>query len=144
VADFLGREVAREFSLREIAVENGGDIFLALAEPISLSIYAGLSSLSNKIGVDIPSGLSPLGVCTSSGTVGPSLSFGKADACLVACRDCALADAYATRFGNMLRSFGDLGPTLEAAKDIPDILSLVIIRADRAGAVGSLRLRRFA
>jgi ApbE superfamily uncharacterized protein (UPF0280 family) len=144
IADSLGRAVAKEFSLREIAVENGGDIYLALAESISLSIYAGLSSLSNKVGVDIPSGLSPLGVCTSSGTVGPSLSFGKADACLVACRDCALADAYATRFGNMVRSFADIGPTLESAKGSPGLISLVIIRADRVGAVGGLRLRPFA
>ena len=39
-------------------------------------------------------------MCTSSGTVGPSISFGVADAAIVVAEDACLADACATRLGN--------------------------------------------
>lgn len=141
VAQELGEYLASEFSLPEIAIENGGDDYLKLAAPILVSIYAGLSSHSNKLGVAVPAELSPLGICTSSATVGPSLSFGNADACLVACADCALADAYATAFGNRARRAADIQGLLEEAASIPAIVSMVIVRGDTAGAVGALELR---
>ena len=46
----------------------------------------------------------PMGICTSSGTVGHSLSFGKADAVCVKAKSVSLADAAATAIGNMVKS----------------------------------------
>jgi hypothetical protein len=44
-----------------------------------------------------------LGICTSSATVGPSVSFGTADAVTIFARDVALADAWATAICNEIR-----------------------------------------
>jgi len=66
----------------------------------SIAIFAGQSPLSYKVGLHLPAALMPVGVCTSSGTVGHSLSLGKADAAVVVAKSTPLADAVATRLGN--------------------------------------------
>ena len=77
-----------------IIVENGGDCYLDMDEETTVGIYAGpRSPFSGKIGIRLTADVFPLGICTSSGTVGHSLSFGKADAVTVTARDAALADA---------------------------------------------------
>ncbi len=83
----------------EVIVENGGDIYLATLRERTVGVYAGHSPLSLKLGIVIEPEDSPLGICTSSGTVGPSLSFGKADAVCVLSKSGALADAAATAVG---------------------------------------------
>ena len=80
-------------------VDNGGDIALAAARPVTIGIYAGPSPIKD-IGLRIEPRPGILGVCTSSGTVGHSLSFGRADAAVVIAADACLADAAATALGN--------------------------------------------
>jgi uncharacterized protein len=143
IARFVGEDLEREFGAREIVVENGGDIWLRFEEPIEMSVFAGDSPLSERVGVAIPPSLSPLGVCTSSGTVGPSFSFGRADAAMVAARDAALADAWATAIGNLVTTEADIGPALERAKTAPGLLSVLIVKGDRMGIEGGLELRLF-
>ncbi len=87
-----------------MVIENGGDIYAVLNDEFVLSVFAGNSPLSERIGLVIPEGKKKWGICTSAGTVGPSLSFGKADAVVVICEDILLADAYATAFGNKVKS----------------------------------------
>ncbi len=60
----------------EVIVENGGDIFLKSSSQRVISIFAGTSPLSQKVGIKIPAEDTPIGVCTSSGKIGHSLSFG--------------------------------------------------------------------
>jgi ApbE superfamily uncharacterized protein (UPF0280 family) len=50
----------------------------------------------------------PCGICTSSGRVGHSISFGKADAVTIVAADAALADAVATQTCNMVQTEDDL------------------------------------
>ena len=100
----IGKTLLRTFPINELVVENGGDIFLKLEKPLVLSVYAGTSVLSEKIGIEIPAQETPLGVCTSAGTVGPSHSFGKADAVMVACKNTAVADAFATALANQVKT----------------------------------------
>ena len=68
---------------KEIIVENGGDLFLSRSVALTVSIFAGQSPLSNRLGLNIVPEQMPLGICTSSGTVGHSLSFGLADSVTV-------------------------------------------------------------
>jgi ApbE superfamily uncharacterized protein (UPF0280 family) len=140
IAEAVGRAIDEVLGPTEIAVENGGDIWLRVASPLTVAIYAGIASLSGKIGLEILPSHGALGVCTSSGTVGPSLSFGKADACLVACADAALADAYASAFGNRIKSFDDLDPAIRDAGNAKGIIGAAIVRGDRVAATGNLRL----
>jgi uncharacterized protein len=140
-AQEVGNEIMRNFNIEELVIENGGDIFMKLKENLVLSVYAGESPLSEKIGIIIPAAETPLGVCTSAGTVGPSLSFGKADAVMVACKSTALADAWATALGNRVKTSGDIESTLEYAEKFPEILSLVIICEGKVGIRGNFEIK---
>ncbi|MBN1938712.1 MAG: UPF0280 family protein [Candidatus Aminicenantes bacterium] len=82
-------------------VDNGGDIALLLDRPVIVGIFTGPSSI-REIGFRVEPRPGIFGICTSSGTVGHSLSFGKADSATVISADVALADAVATALGNAL------------------------------------------
>lgn len=126
-----------------IIVENGGDCFLDLDEDTVIGVYAGKESpFSGKIGLRLTADRFPIGVCTSSGTLGHSLSFGKADAVTVLSRDAASADAAATALGNLVKSPGDIAAALERAPDIPCVEGVLILVRDRMGIWGNLELVR--
>jgi ApbE superfamily uncharacterized protein (UPF0280 family) len=140
-AQQLGIDLMDNFKIKEIAIENGGDIFLYLINPLILSIFAGNSPLSGKIGIEIPEKTGKIGVCTSSGTVGPSLSFGKSDAVMVACNNAALADAWATSLGNRVQTAEDIDIVLKFTEQIKEIRSLVIICGGKVGIRGIFDLK---
>lgn len=144
IAQHIGADMLNEFNCRELIVENGGDIFLKIEEPLAMGIFAGTSPLSEKVGVNVLPGHSPLGICTSSATVGPSLSFGKADALMVAARDAAIADAYATALCNSVKSENDIPRVLSEAAAVPEIMSVVAILNKQIGIKGELELAVFA
>ena len=124
----------------QIVVENGGDIFLKVSKDITIGIYAGDSPLTNKIGLKIVSDITPLGVCTSSGTVGHSLSFGKSDAVTVIAKSTPLADAAATAIGNLVKGKKDIERGLEYAQTIKGIYGTLIITDDQFGAWGNIEI----
>ncbi len=126
----------------EVIVENGGDIYLASSKERTIGIYAGDSPLSLKIGIVISPEETPLGVCTSSGTVGPSLSFGKANAVCILSKSSALADAAATAVGNVVKGKNDISLGLGRAREIEGILGTLIIVEEKMGVWGKIRLTR--
>jgi ApbE superfamily uncharacterized protein (UPF0280 family) len=126
----------------EVIVENGGDIYLATSKDRTIGIYAGNSPLSFKIGIVISPEETPLGVCTSSGTVGPSLSFGKANAVCILSKSAALADAAATAVGNVVKEKKDIELGLERGKEIAGILGTLIIVEEKMGVWGNIKLAR--
>lgn len=124
-----------------LIVENGGDCYLDLDEAVHMGIYAGPDSpFSGRIAIRITPDRFPLGVCTSSGTVGHSLSFGKADAVTVLSRDAALADAAATALGNLVKTPRDIGAALDMAPTIPSVEGVLIMVKDKLGAWGNLEV----
>jgi len=128
---------------KEVIVENGGDIYLAMTKERIIGIYAGNSPLSLKVGIIIRPEESPLGVCTSSGTVGHSLSFGKADAVCILSKSAALADATATAVGNVVQGEKDIELGLERGKNIEGVLGILIIIGEKMGVWGNVKLIRF-
>jgi uncharacterized protein len=136
-----GNAISQNFSVKELVIENGGDIFVLLKTELVLSVFAGDSPLSEKIGLKITPDVSPLGICTSAGTVGPSLSFGKADAVVVTAEDVLVADAFATAFGNEVKSPADVEKVIDEAKNHPEILSLLIICEDKVGVWGEFGIK---
>ena len=92
----------------QVIVENGGDIFLSVNRQVTASIFAGKSPLSEKIGLMIPIKQMPLGICSSSGTVGHSLSMGVANVVCIISSSAVLADGAATALGNKIKSKKDL------------------------------------
>ena len=142
VAGALAEKVGTELldHTTQVIVENGGDIFLKVSRDITVGIYAGTSPLSNKLAVKIPSASTPLGVCTSSGTVGHSLSFGRADAVTVIARSTALADAAATALGNLVKKASDIANALDTARQIEGISGTLIIVDDKFGVWGDFEI----
>jgi ApbE superfamily uncharacterized protein (UPF0280 family) len=138
VAEYVAG-VLSEFST-EIIVENGGDLFIKTERELTIGIFAGPSSLSEKIGIRITPQDSPLSLCTSSGTVGPSLSFGRADAVTVRAKSAALADAAATAIANMVAGVSDIPAGIQAAREIALLDGIVIIKDDQIGAWGTMEL----
>ena len=143
VAFYIVEALKEKYRIREGIVENGGDIYADIQEDIDVAVFAGTSPLSEKVGLHIDAGEAPLGICTSSGTVGPSLSFGKADAVMIVCKDVLLADSYATRFANLIREPKDISPILEEIRTNPDILSAMVIQGNKMGVVGKFEIRLF-
>src|SRR4030043_1634286 len=127
---------------KELIVENGGDILLATSKERTVGIYAGDSPLSFKIGIVISSEEAPLGVCTSSGKVGPSLSFGKADAVCILAKSSALADAAATAGGDVVKEKKDISLGLGRAREIEGVLGTLIIVEEKIGIWGRIKLTR--
>jgi len=142
VAGAISEQVGSELlkASQQVIVENGGDVFIHTQAPVVVGIYAGRSPLSMRIGLRIDPGGKPMGVCTSSGTVGHSMSFGKADAVCVTSRSCALADAAATAIGNRVGSKSDIANAVEFGKAIAGIDGLLIIVGNQIGLWGGLEL----
>ncbi len=124
----------------EVIVENGGDIFIKSQTDRIIGIYAGGSPFTGKLGLEIKGEDTPLGICTSSGTVGPSISFGKADAAIAISASATLADAAATAIGNLVRRPEDIDSAISFARGIPDLLGAVIIQGNNLGVWGDVRL----
>ena len=137
-AEYAGRKLKARFGLEEIIVENGGDLYVNVLHEIRVGIFAGKSPLSGKITLLIPPG--ERGVCTSSGTVGHSLSFGRADAVTIIASSVPVADALATRFGNMVKDEKNIEDALHLSSNFSEILGIAIIVNDKAGFLGEIEL----
>ncbi len=143
IAGRVGMEIlALPDGSTEVVVENGGDIFIKTDAPLTVGLYAGKSPLSLKVGLRIASAESPVAVCTSSGTVGHSLSLGKADAVCVVSPSCPLADAAATAIGNCVRSGGDISKGIEYGRHLESVTGLVVVFGSEMGVWGDVELVR--
>jgi len=138
VAEYVGQELLK-FS-PEIIVENGGDIFLKIKRKRVVGIYAGNSQLTGKLGLEINPADTPLGVCTSSGTVGHSFSFGKADAVITVASSASLADAAATAICNQVKGPEDISSAIELGLKIDGLKGIVVIIGSAIGVWGDVKL----
>jgi len=140
IAEAVGNELLAFSS--EVIIENGGDIYLKSLTKRIIGIYAGQSPLTGRVGLEIEGKDTPLGVCTSSGTVGHSLSFGQADAVVVLSPSTALADAAATAIGNRILKPSDIPGGIEFAQSIGGLKGVIIIQGEQVGVWGELKLRQ--
>lgn len=142
VAEYVGKKLLDE-GVKEIIIENGGDIFISRSEKTRISIFAGESPLSGKVGLELTPPM-PLGICTSSGTIGHSLSLGEADSVTVLSRSTLIADAAATRLGNEVGGDNStregIDKALNIGMEIDGVLGVVIICDDLLGAMGEVKL----
>jgi ApbE superfamily uncharacterized protein (UPF0280 family) len=121
-------------------VENGGDVFLKTDGPVVTGLFAGNSPLSMKMGIKMAETSDGIGLCTSSGTVGHSLSMGSADAVCVVSASCALADAAATAIGNRIHSPRDIQRAIAFGKGIRGVSGIVVVVGRDMGAWGQVEL----
>jgi len=123
-------------------VDNGGDVAINTNKDIIMGLYAGDSSLSGQIGFKLKHGKTPMGVCTSSGTVGHSISFGRADSVTVFAKEASVADALATSIANEVKGKADndaVSNGLARADDLRDHMQgVLVIVGESAGMVGKI------
>ncbi len=145
IAQSLGKALMARFPLEELVVENGGDIYYVTQAPLYVGLYAGLSSLSEKLAIELAPGRG--GLAASSGRVGPSLSFGQADLALIIHKNAAIADALATALGNRIKTNADLERAV--ADFAPEnkaynCLGALAIKGEKLAALGAISLRPLA
>ncbi|PKN70689.1 MAG: hypothetical protein CVU54_04845 [Deltaproteobacteria bacterium HGW-Deltaproteobacteria-12] len=138
VAEFVGYDLLK--LTENLVIENGGDIFLQTKNRLTVAVYAGESTLSYKVKIIVKPEDSPLGICTSSATVGPSLSFGSADAVCVTSMSATLADAAASAIGNKIKSRKDIKKALDYGMKISGVRGIIIICGSEMGATGQIEL----
>ncbi|MBF9018939.1 MULTISPECIES: UPF0280 family protein [unclassified Oceanispirochaeta] len=134
----LAAETSKALGSSESIVENGGDLYLDCRDEVILGLYTGKNSQFENLALKIPGDMMPLAVCTSSGRMGHSLSYGDCDLVTVFSKDGSLADAAATLGCNSVKTEDDIEPVLNRLLAIDGILGAIIIRDDRFGAVGEI------
>lgn len=141
VAGAFAEHVARELHPHsdEVIVENGGDVYLIGGRERVVALWAGVDGVSG-VGIRLPATSLPCAVATSSGTIGPSVSFGSADTATVVASSGALADAVASVVGNRVRSVADLERAVEAGLAVPGVLGVVVSIAGALAAGGDVEL----
>jgi len=125
---------------REVIVENGGDIYMRSGQARKIGVFAGPSPFTNRLALEIEPHRTPLGICTSSGTVGHSLSLGCTDAVVILAPEATLADAVATATGNLVQNENDLQAAVEFAMSINSVTGALAIKNDQMAAAGAIKL----
>ncbi|RAP47852.1 MAG: hypothetical protein BZ136_05820 [Methanosphaera sp. rholeuAM74] len=121
-------------------IENGGDIALKVNKKTYISVYAGESPYSDKVAFKVKGYHG--GICTSSGSVGHSKSFGKTDATIVFGRQASICDSLATRIAN--HGLGEdydeiVNNSLEEAEGYRDYYDgVMVIKDDVMGKIGHI------
>lgn len=123
-------------------VENGGDIAIINSKQAVCGIYSNNPILGNKIGFNLKARKTPLGICTSSGKIGHSISFGQSDSVTVLSKKASIADGLATRIANEVvgqNSEDKVSNALEASENYKELFDgVLIISQDNVGTVGKL------
>jgi ApbE superfamily uncharacterized protein (UPF0280 family) len=122
----------------EAIIENGGDIYLKAIEPVTIGLHTGTELLGGRLALSLEPGDTPIAICSSSGTMGHSMSLGKCDLATVVARDGALGDAAATLGANCVRTADDVDAALKRLESIEGISGALIVKDDRIGMVGTL------
>ena len=138
IAEFIGRKILPRS--KQLVIENGGDIFIKIDHDLIFRVFAGHKSPFEGLRIKIKRSNMPLGICTSSGRIGPSLSLGDADAACVISKDVFLADACATAAANMVKKDTDIKKALDYTRSVKGILGAVIIRNEKIGIWGILEI----
>ncbi|MFX1238930.1 MAG: UPF0280 family protein [Promethearchaeota archaeon] len=141
IADMKIRDETDYIPAKDALVENGGEIIVDSSVPIKIALYAGKNELNLNLGFLIEKKDCPIGMGTSSATIGHAISLGEADAVTIFAQNAALADAAATRIANLVK--GDdieksIKKGLDAVDDIEGVSGAFISRKNKVGQVGKL------
>jgi len=137
---WMSVEKMKTAGARYAIVDNGGDIAILNDKTCHIGIYAGSSPVSLKYAFEIEPRDEILGVCTSSGRVGPSISLGDADAVTVFSKDVSLADAAATAFGNLIQNDfnNDVKKIESIINENNEIIGSLVVQDEKVALLGDL------
>ncbi|WP_409199507.1 UPF0280 family protein [Methanobrevibacter sp. DSM 116169] len=123
-------------------VDNGGDIALINDEKVVCGIYSGNEYLNTSIGFKLKSRKKPIGICTSSGKVGLSISFGSSESVTAISKKASYADGLATSIANAVNgttSEDAINNAILKAEKYKDYFEgVLIIKEDKVATIGKL------
>jgi ApbE superfamily uncharacterized protein (UPF0280 family) len=132
----------RDFEPAKIAlVENGGEIAIDSEKSMRVALYAGDNKLNSNLGFLIKKEDCPIGIATSSATIGHAISLGQSDAVTIFAKNATLADGFATAIGNLVKGVDiekSIKKALDAVNDFDDILGAFICRGNNVGHIGKI------
>jgi hypothetical protein len=138
VAERVGRALLAHSSA--VIVENGGDVFALAPRPVRFALFAGNQSpFSGEIVFEVGADRG-VGVCSSSGMIGPSFSYGLADAVATIAGSAAEADAAATAIANSILDEPDVDRAIEDRACCSRLIGLLAAKGGRLGVWGDLKL----
>jgi len=139
IAEFVGHDLLSIAD--EIIVENGGDLFIRSMRERAVLIYAGEDSpYKNKLLLRVRGRDLPLGIASSSGRIGHSLSLGNTDVALITACSAITADAFATAIGNLVKHADDIPQAMEFAARCKEIEGGLILIGSKLGIWGEIEL----
>ncbi|MFX0057739.1 MAG: UPF0280 family protein [Candidatus Hodarchaeota archaeon] len=139
-ADLMIKKMKKE-NAKVALVENGGEIAINSEEDIKVALYAGFNNLNLNIGFLIQKKDCPIGIATSSATIGHAVSLGQADAVTIFAENATLADGAATKIGNLVKGKdidASIKKALDAIDEIDGIRGALISRENKIGQAGKL------
>jgi hypothetical protein len=134
----LAVEAGISAGAREAIIDNGGDIYLQTTNPVIIGLYAGNSGPFGQLAFSLQANDTPISICSSSGKMGHSISLGQCDLATVVAKDAALADAAATRTGNLVKTVDDVEQALNTIAAIEGIDGVMIVKDGNIGLAGKL------
>ncbi|MCJ7666095.1 MAG: UPF0280 family protein [Actinobacteria bacterium] len=138
VCDHLAENIAGKCSF--LMIENGGDVYIKSSSPLEVGIFTKNNYFKDMITLLIEAGLTPCGICSSSGSFGHSLSLGKSDLVTVLSGTAILADAAATAVANTINREEDIDAAITRFRKYSEIKGLIAIKNKRIGLWGQLQL----
>ncbi|MBN1217201.1 MAG: UPF0280 family protein [Candidatus Lokiarchaeota archaeon] len=140
MVEVMQQEGLTDYKPAKIAlVENGGEIAINSIQSMTVGLYTGLNDLNLNIGFLIEKSDCPIGIGTSSATIGHAFSFGDADAVTIFAENATLADAAATRVANVVKGEDiekSINKGLDIAQDIIGVKGVIINRENKVGKAG--------
>ncbi|MBS3815435.1 MAG: UPF0280 family protein [Hadesarchaea archaeon] len=137
----VAAEAGKKSGANEIIVDNGGDITIIGNQEYHVGIYAGDSEVSGRFALSIKPNDLPIGICTSSNSVGHSINFGEADAVVIVAEETSIADAAATKIANQVKGNDielSIKNGLEKAEGTQKVRGCLIARNEQIGVTGKL------
>lgn len=122
-------------------VENGGEIAIESEKPLKIALYAGFNELNLNLGFLIKKHDCPIGIATSSATIGHAISLGQADVVTIFAENATLADGAATAIGNLVKGNdieGSIKKGLDAVNDVDGVFGAFIYREGKIGQIGKI------
>lgn len=124
----------------EVVVENGGDIYANLNRDLVVALLPGIKHPMDRVGLKITHQVMPLGICSSSATIGHSYSRGSADLVTVLAPSACYADGAATAICNMIKQNKDLGLLSQIVAKFKGIIGVVAIVGKAMACWGQIEL----
>lgn len=135
VSQFLGSYLLNYTD--EVIIENGGDLYIKTARKLKFNIYTQDEIFKDNLNLLIEES-KPLGICTSSGKLGHSKSYGKSDAVVIKAKSAIIADAAATAYANKVKNSKDIKRVLLEAKRSRLVDGILVIIDGELGAWGEI------